>query len=563
MYYDYFGLTEPPFSISPDPKYLYQSDNHREALAHLLFGTEQWGGFIQLTGEVGTGKTMLTRALLRQLPQDVQMALLFNPRQTSLEFVRSICDELGAAYDSESKNSLKELVDALNAHLLENHRQGRRTAIIIDEAQNLEVEVLEQIRLLTNLETDQQKLLMIILVGQPELRLLLARKDLRQLAQRIIARYHLLPLSARDTAEYIRHRLGVAGCHHMLFDAPAVTAVHELTAGVPRLINVLCDRALLAAYVAEASQVSRDMVRQAGAELSGNLPAPQAPQTGTVGTPAWIGYGLAAAMIVTVAALIYIFIPYGPSRVESVPAVAPATAEPEPEAVVATEVMPVAEAAPTAPADDGTLAARLAQPGLISNTSQAFAALFALWSLDYQRYTQATGCDRAAAAGLNCLYERGNWRKLRELNRPAIIELLEPGGKRHHLVLSSLNQSSGSLVLPEGEIRFPLAQIEEFWFGDFLMLWEKPPVQTRIIQPGDRGDAVRWLVRTLNTIDGLVDPPPPSDLYDQDLAARVMAFQRRHRLSADGVVGEQTMIRLNSALARASTPTLTARVGRE
>ncbi|MBL8259625.1 MAG: AAA family ATPase [Candidatus Competibacteraceae bacterium] len=265
MYADYFGLREPPFSITPDPAYVYLSQHHREALAHLLYGTDENGGFVQLTGEVGTGKTTLVRSLLEQKLERVDIALCLNPRLTVEELLATVCDELGVAYPPEHP-TLKALVDALNDHLLRVHAAGRRTVLIIDEAQNLSREVLEQIRLLTNLETAKHKLLRIILVGQPELRQLLARPDLRQLAQRITARYHLPALDAEDAAAYVRHRLRVAGGREDLFSRGALRAVHQRSAGIPRLINIICDRALLGAYGQNAKQVNAGTVRQAARE---------------------------------------------------------------------------------------------------------------------------------------------------------------------------------------------------------------------------------------------------------------------------------------------------------
>lgn len=264
MYAAYFNLSDNPFAITPDPAYLYLSPHHQEALGHLLYGTGEDGGFVQLTGEVGTGKTTVIRALLKQDMANVDVALCLNPRLTVEEFLAAICDELHIAYPSSA--TLKTLVDALNTHLLERHAQGRRTVLIVDEAQNLSREVLEQVRLLTNLETHRHKLLRIILVGQPELQDLLDRRDLRQLAQRITARYHLRPLTRAETIAYIRHRLAVAGSRRELFSSAALHAVHRQARGIPRLVNIICDRALLGAYAQNLSQVSARTVRRAARE---------------------------------------------------------------------------------------------------------------------------------------------------------------------------------------------------------------------------------------------------------------------------------------------------------
>ncbi|MBS1247393.1 MAG: hypothetical protein H6R48_182, partial [Proteobacteria bacterium] len=258
MYAPHFGLREPPFAITPDPAYVYLSRHHQEALAHLLYGVGENGGFVQLTGEVGTGKTTLVRTLLEQQLENVDIALCLNPRLTVAELLATVCDELGASYSPEP-HTLKALLDALNAHLLQTHAAGRRTVLILDEAQNLSREVLEQIRLLTNLETAKHKLLRIILVGQPELRTLLARPDLRQLAQRITARYHLPPLDRRETAAYIDHRLRVAGGREDLFTWGARRVVYGHSGGIPRLINIICDRALLGAFGQGARRINASL----------------------------------------------------------------------------------------------------------------------------------------------------------------------------------------------------------------------------------------------------------------------------------------------------------------
>jgi general secretion pathway protein A len=235
MYLNFFGLAEKPFSITPDPRYLYLSTRHADALAHLLYGINEAGGFIQLTGEVGTGKTTTIRTLLAQAPKDAEIALILNPRLSATEFLRTLCEELGLGVGWEPGDDTKDLVDLLNRYLLRAHAAGRRVVLIVDEAQNLGAEVLEQVRLLTNLETESAKLLQIILIGQPELRVLLARQELRQLAQRITGRYHLAPLSREETVAYVRHRLRVAGATTDLFTPGALREVYRVTNGIPRL----------------------------------------------------------------------------------------------------------------------------------------------------------------------------------------------------------------------------------------------------------------------------------------------------------------------------------------
>lgn len=268
MYADYFGLSEPPFSIAPDPRYLFLSRHHSEALAHLAYGAREANGFIQLTGEIGTGKTTLVRRLLGEMPEGVEIAFIFNPDVSRLGLLKGILSELGepAAPGSVERS---ELAEAIYRHLLGAHARERRVVLVIDEAQRLAPEVLEEVRLLTNFETDRHKLLNVILVGQPELRETLARGDLRQLAQRVTARYHLGPLDVHETEAYIRHRLGLAGAPGRIFTAAAVHRIQRYTRGVPRLINLVCDRSLMAAYARGLREVSPSMVVVAVRELAG------------------------------------------------------------------------------------------------------------------------------------------------------------------------------------------------------------------------------------------------------------------------------------------------------
>ncbi|HEX2789327.1 MAG TPA: AAA family ATPase, partial [Steroidobacteraceae bacterium] len=301
MYLAFFGIAEKPFAITPDPRYLYLSARHADALAHLVYGINEAGGFIQLTGEVGTGKTTTIRSLLARAPKNAEIALILNPRLSPGEFLLALCEELGLGADDSSAGNTKELVDLLNRYLLRAHAQGRRVVLIVDEAQNLAPEVLEHIRLLTNLETETQKLLQIILIGQPELRKLLAREDLRQLAQRITGRYHLDPLSRQETAAYVRHRMRVAGATADIFTRGALREVYNVTRGIPRVINIICDRALLGAYTQDLHQVPAALVRRAGAEVFDHELSPR-------WMPLLIG-GLAVAVLVGSAALLWRFVP--------------------------------------------------------------------------------------------------------------------------------------------------------------------------------------------------------------------------------------------------------------
>jgi general secretion pathway protein A len=267
VYTEFFGLNEKPFSITPDPRYLYLTNRHADALAHLIYGISESGGFIQLTGEVGTGKTTLIRSLLEQMPDKTKIAVILNPHLSALEFLAALCAELHIPLPDQ--NSKSALIGALNHFLLRAHAGGTRVVLIVDEAQTLDTELLEQVRLLTNLETSKQKLLQIILIGQPELRALLSRPDMRQVAQRITGRYHLEPLSREETFAYVQHRLKVAGARTEVFKPSAMRELFRRSSGIPRLINVVADRALLAGYTLDSPTIAGKLVRRAAAEVFG------------------------------------------------------------------------------------------------------------------------------------------------------------------------------------------------------------------------------------------------------------------------------------------------------
>lgn len=536
MYTSFFGLNEKPFSITPDPRYLFMSERHGEALAHLVYGVTESGGFVQLTGEVGTGKTTLVRTLLlNRMPENADVAVILNPQITAHEFLATICEELGIEVPDD-KNSIKALTDALNRYLLDAHAAGRRTILVVDEAQNLTPAVLEQIRLLTNLETTRQKLLQIILIGQPELRELLDRNDLRQLAQRITGRYHLEPLTREETAQYVEHRLRVAGALGEVIDDGAKKTVFRLSQGIPRLINVICDRALLGAYTRESRRVTRRLIRQAAREVSGNPDRP----------PAWQRMARAAGIVGIALAVTFML-----SAIEQ-----------EPDAIDALPVAP--NPLPQEPiVGEPTLSEQLALASGLTTADAALETLFELWNLEYSG-DAGNGCSQAADAGLSCLHHRGSWNGLRQLNRPAILSVIDDSGDAHEIVLTAILGDSVELSIGGITVTHAVISIANIWFGQYMLLW-RPVGGTPIsLGAGSRGAAVVWLRHSLADIDARYQSTKAnSDEYDNDLENIVRMFQKDHRLDVDGLAGRRTQIIINSLLGADGTPRLsTSRLAR-
>jgi general secretion pathway protein A len=461
---------------------------------------------------------------------------------TATEFLLTICEELGLGLDEADRTSAKEMVDALNRRLLAAHSDGRRVIVIVDEAQNLSADVLEQVRLLTNLETATHKLLQIILIGQPELRELLDRSELRQLAQRITGRYHLNPLSKLETQEYVRHRLRVAGAAGEIFTRAALREVYRLSSGIPRVINVCCDRALLGAYTLERREVTPALVRRAASEVYGRRFA-----------PLWLGWVAGAITLAGVAVIVYagITVWHNPTR--------PATKTPAltPPAAARAELSPVvtAAAATTAPVEKPPpLQALLASNTADTSDAAAFRRLLSLWGTAMA--DDHDPCGQAQKAGLACLDQRGSWAQVRALNRPAILTLSDDRGQRYRVVLSALDDSYATLDLGEHNVRVPLDELSRDWFGEFTLVWKPKTPRTRQLSLGMRGDEVRWLRRSLNALHGAASDPDADDIYDQDLAIAVQNFQREHRLNVDGIAGLQTQVVLDTALAEPGSPLL-------
>jgi general secretion pathway protein A len=546
MYWSSFGLAQDPFSIAPDPRFLFLSERHREALAHLLYGVKGGGGFVLLTGEIGAGKTTVCRCFLAQLPPDCDVAYVFNPKLSATELLHTVLEEFRLPRPAE--DGLKACVDALNAFLLAGHAAGRHRLLIIDEAQNLSSEVLEQLRLLTNLETDTHKLLQIVLIGQPELRQRLAEPGLEQLAQRVIARYHLGPLDAAETAAYLAHRLAVAGLRgEMPLRNDALKALHRLSGGVPRRINLLAGRALLGAYAQGRHSVDAGLVRGAAHELfeDGAASARRgAPPRWTLGALAALGVAAALA--------------WAGTRPVAPPASALTTAAPTPP-----PRLPVAAAALAVPAatqprvepllDAAALAARLPAGG--GGEESAWLALLEHWGAPREPSLSGEAaqpqeadrpvCARIRARGLACYQGQLTLAQIRQLDRPGWIRLRGVAQPATAVLLLGLDGDSALLQDAQGRLRVPLPALATLWQGDFATLWRLPAGGR---EPGASASTTNaelrdWLLAQLGRYQQDALP------LDVDLPTRIAAFQRAQGLRADGRPGPLTLMQLNRAAA--------------
>jgi general secretion pathway protein A len=563
MYLAHFNLQEPPFALAPDPRYLYLSDRHREGLAHLIYGLEEGGGFVQLTGEIGTGKTTLCRVLLERLPEGVEAAFILNPRLTDIDLLATICDEFGIEYSRETATQ-KFLVDALYRHALDAHGQGRRTVLIIDEAQNLSPQVLEQVRLLTNLETTKKKLLQIILIGQPELIDILARSDLRQLAQRISARYHLLPFSRQETSDYIAHRMAIAGAGGQVFTPSARRLIHRAAQGFPRLINVYCDRALLGAFVRDQDSVTAGTARKAVAEVQG----------AAIKIKRW-RWLAAVAALASAGSAAWWFIPAfdtgWKAPVSEYRAEAPASAAVKPAniGIIAARADRKKTGAgdKSASRPEGENAARrgmsetlvpwLNEPGIRADRDTALASMLLLWGVSDGSGVAKAPCTLAPKHGLHCLSRWGGWDSLRAFDLPAVIGLFLKTGEARFVTVTGLDGDQVTLTIDRKTGTYPRAAIEPLWNGYYTLVWRPPERVDRLISSGVEGPGVLWLRERLDQLDGRKAQVAKPGHYDEALRERVIAFQHRHTLVPDGMIGPETLLYLVTAVRTAGNPSLT------
>ncbi|ODS65238.1 MAG: peptidoglycan-binding protein [Acidovorax sp. SCN 65-108] len=575
MYAPFFGLQHPPFSIAPDPRYLFMSERHREALAHLLYGLDAGGGFVLLTGEVGAGKTTVCRCFLEQIPSHCNVAYIFNPKLTVRELLRSICDEFGVPHKPTvpgGVETVKDYIDPLNASLLAAHAAGRNTVLIIDEAQNLSADVLEQLRLLTNLETSERKLLQIILIGQPELRAMVAKPSMEQLAQRVIARFHLGALSPQETQQYIAHRLAVAGLTGPLpFDRGALRRVHALSHGVPRRINLLCDRALLGAYAAGARQVNRAIVNRAAREVfDAPASAAAARSARQAGLPRWALAGLGAvAGAAAVAAAgwgmgVWPAHRGGPQVATTGPGAAVAQgaasslgAKP-PAAAASAAVLPASAAAasapvaaaPAVPASSAAPSSALdqfmqAQP---ATDAPAWQALASAWGAALP--AGADACATLPREGLRCYRNRrAGLNLVRQIDRPVLLALYpsEEAEAPVSVLLRGLDGDNATLEGGGRSLRVPVAELAQVWRGEIATLWRAPVGMPDRGEITDSPAGAAWLDQRLASKAAGGSGPGSKPVTPAQRQSRIHRFQLAQGVTPDGRAGPLTLMLLNRA----------------
>jgi len=545
MYKAFYGLSDNPFSIAPNPHYLFLSDRHREALAHLTYGLGETGGFVLLTGEVGTGKTTVSRCLLGQLPDNTDTAFILNPSLTELELLATLCDELKISYGDNP--TLKQLTDHLSRFLLDNHSKGRNTVLIIDEAQHLRPEVLEQLRLLTNLETDTKKLLQVILIGQPELQLLLKRQELRQLAQRITARYHLLPLNEDEIALYVLHRLQVAGRFEPLFTRKAVKVLQKYSGGIPRLINLLCERSLMAGYAQSRVPIDHHMVRQAAAEVLGEEEPTQNRYLWPTTT--------AATLFVAFGVSYWLFTdkPVNAASASSrvIESASANVAALNTQALSATEgmsklVQPVDQQSNQVSIPDPNQ--RLLNDAINQSRDidTAFAGLFSVWGK--VPYKGLTACQSAVEQGLSCYQQQGNWMSLTRLNYPAVVYLVDDNQQDFYGAVIAVDGEQLLMQLGEQQLWVDRAWFNQHFSGTFEILWQAPNLPMMDISQKSSPGQLQWLENALAHVNNR--NARRVNQFDVQLENDLKSFQSQHGLKADGIAGNQTLVRLNLYLSQ-------------
>jgi len=557
MYNSYFGFSEKPFTIAPNPHFLFMSKRHQEALAHMLYGLQGEGGVMVLTGEVGTGKTTICKHLLEQISENTDVAYIINPRQSETEMLASLCDELHITYSDN--HSIKSLTDALNQYLLNAYSKGRHTVLIIDEAQNLEISVLEQLRLLTNLETNDKKLLQIMLLGQPELVDILNRKDLRQLAQRITSRYHLTPLHKEEMVAYVHHRLSIAGVSNQnLFPKPVLDLLFEYSGGIPRLINLIADRALLGTYASEKKQVDKAILQQARNEVLGETTHTTASTTRQSALP---------YILLLVAATVLLWVwnasntPLNTDMVVAKPSLHVQTT-PKPtlkekeeiKSKIAQENTPITKTPKVADVK-AIQTAKVQHIPSTTHVNQAFVPLFQAWDIIYNPEADGDACTFAQRHQLRCLRQLGGIAAMRSLDKPAVLSISNEEGLKAYSTVLKLAGTKATLASEDDDAEVALSSLALFSHNDFTLLWKAPKGYDAPVRPGHSGALVATLAEQVTQALHQSWIGAPRTQYDDTLKEQVKTLQRQEGLSPDGVAGPLTWIRIN-ALNHITSPSL-------
>lgn len=568
MYERFFNLSEPPFTIAPNPHYLYMSQQHNEALAHLIYGVGRDGGFVLLTGEVGTGKTTVCRCFLEQVPEGTDVAFILNPKLEVEELLATLCDELSIPYIDDSV-SIKNYVDCISNFLIEQHGEGRHTVLIIDEAQNLRSDVLEQIRLLTNLETHEKKLLQIVLLGQPELQMMFQQPELRQLSQRVTARFHLTALRPEEVAPYVYHRLAIAGAidPRSIFSEPVLQRLHQISGGIPRIINLICDRAMLGAYARETRVVDMATLTGAANEVLGQRFSSPSETLNQSWMPFAVGAAIAGVVALCLGALWFVFVRPATLPAETVssanieaeavtPAMqgslieAPSPVQPPPPLAVMAPVQPMAEAVEMVEPEPEPEPEQLGFSDAFAlssnmNEADAYADLFDAWGEQYNAQTDGSACQYAEGLGLSCLNRMGSLGSIRHYGLPVMLKLFDDRGEQRFVVMRGLSDKSASLYLGGQTQTVSLENLDQYWRGHYYLLWKKPSTYHGPMHPGTIAPLSKWVALQLDILEQKPEPALGRSSYEGELVERVKEFQRRVGEIDDGVVGTGTLIQLS------------------